>query len=251
MSANMQHDWKHWRLRREDSGLAWLELDKADASANVLSSEVMSEFASVLDVLDKINEKLGVAAEPKKMAFEVRGTGKLYFINKKGDKEYRKLKTFDTSKEAFAYIKDNYDDLVTAWEGVKDRDNVGKGDVRNETNRPRTGSDWRGNLSKARALQALINSAKADAKFVSDSFIRVSRLSHGDGDVNVPRPFGSSDWPSLPGGVNPKLHERLSYMAAVSVHLLRNLSEAESFGVELLGLGHLAFVHVRSGAARL
>ena len=197
---------------------------------------------SVLDVLDKINEKLGVAAEPKKMAFEVRGTGKLYFINKKGDKEYRKLKTFDTSKEAFAYIKDNYDDLVTAWEGVKDRDNVGKGDVRNETNRPRTGSDWRGNLSKARALQALINSAKADAKFVSDSFIRVSRLSHGDGDVNVPRPFGSSDWPSLPGGVNPKLHERLSYMAAVSIHLLRNLSEAESFGVELLGKGNVPLI---------
>ena len=197
---------------------------------------------NVLDALDKINEKLGVAAEPKKMAFEVRGTGKLYFINKKGDKEYRKLKTFDTSKEAFAYIKDNYDDLVAAWEVVKDRDNVGKGDVRNETNRPRTGSDWRGNLSKARALQALINSAKADAKFVSDSFIRVSRLSHGDGDVNVPRPFGSSDWPSLPGGVNPKLHERLSYMAAVSIHLLRNLSEAESFGVELLGKGNVPLI---------
>ncbi|GAB1461472.1 hypothetical protein MASR2M50_32470 [Thauera sp.] len=31
MSANMQQDWKHWRLRREDTGLAWLELDKADS----------------------------------------------------------------------------------------------------------------------------------------------------------------------------------------------------------------------------
>lgn len=197
---------------------------------------------SVLDALDKIKEKLGVDASPKKMQFEVRGREGMYSINKKGDKEYRKLKTFSTSKEAFEFIKNSHDELVAAWDSVKDRDNVGKADVRNETNRPRTGSDWRGNLSKARALQALINSAKADAKFVSDSFIRVSRLSHGDGDVNVPRPFGSSDWPSLPGGVNPKLHERLSYMAAVSIHLLRNLSEAESFGVELLGKGNVPLI---------
>lgn len=98
---------------------------------------------SVLDALDKINEQLGVAAEPKKMQFEVRGREGFYGINKKGDKEYRKLKTFATPKEAFAYIKDNYDDLVAAWDGVKDRDNVGKADVRNDTNRPRTGSDWR------------------------------------------------------------------------------------------------------------
>lgn len=98
---------------------------------------------NVLDALDKINEKLGTAADPKKMQFEVRGREGMYSINKKGDREYRKLKTFATTKEAFAYIKDNYDDLVAAWDGVKDRDNVGKGDVRNETNRPRTGSDYR------------------------------------------------------------------------------------------------------------
>lgn len=69
MSANMQHDWKHWRLRREDSGLAWLELDKADASANVLSSEVMSEFASVLDVLDAAPPRALVIASAKPAGF--------------------------------------------------------------------------------------------------------------------------------------------------------------------------------------
>ncbi len=98
---------------------------------------------SVLDALDKINEKLGVAAEPKKMQFEVRGREGMYSINKKGDKEYRRLKTFTSTKEAFAYMENNYADLVAAWDGVKDRDNVGKADVRNETNRPRTGSDYR------------------------------------------------------------------------------------------------------------
>ena len=35
MSANMQQDWKHWRLRREDTGLAWLELDKAGFKGTV------------------------------------------------------------------------------------------------------------------------------------------------------------------------------------------------------------------------
>ncbi len=98
---------------------------------------------SVLDALDKIKEKLGVDASPKKMQFEVRGREGMYSINKKGDKEYRKLKTFSTSKEAFEFIKNSHEELVSAWDSVKDRDNVGKADVRNETNRPRTGSDWR------------------------------------------------------------------------------------------------------------
>ena len=69
MSTNMQHDWKHWRLRREESGLAWLDLDKADASANVLSSEVMSEFASVLHALDAAPPKALVIASAKPAGF--------------------------------------------------------------------------------------------------------------------------------------------------------------------------------------
>ncbi|MCK6408872.1 3-hydroxyacyl-CoA dehydrogenase NAD-binding domain-containing protein [Thauera sp.] len=69
MSANMQQDWKHWRLRREDTGLAWLELDKADSSTNVLSSEVMSEFARVLDALDAAPPKALVIASAKPAGF--------------------------------------------------------------------------------------------------------------------------------------------------------------------------------------
>ena len=190
---------------------------------------------SVLDALDKINEKLGVAAEPKKMQFEVRGREGMYSINKKGDKEYRRLKTFTSTKEAFAYMESNYADLVAAWDGVKDRDNVGKADVRNETNRPRTGSDYRDELSKSRVLDALIDSSNADAKFVRDLLIRQAGFSHSNRLFNIPSPFGFANWPNLPGGVNAKTRERPSYMAAVSIHLLRNLSEAESFGVELLG----------------
>jgi len=69
MSAKMQHDWKHWRLRREDTGLAWLDLDKADASTNVLSSEVMGEFARVLDALDAAPPKALVIASAKPAGF--------------------------------------------------------------------------------------------------------------------------------------------------------------------------------------
>lgn len=106
--------------------------------------EIFEGVGSVADVLDQINEKLGEAAPDKKVQFEVRGRGNTWFINKKGDKEYRPLKTFQDAKEALAYVKSNHTDLVAAWEAVKERDNVRKTDVRGEENRDRVGRDWRG-----------------------------------------------------------------------------------------------------------
>lgn len=98
---------------------------------------------NVAEVVERVNGLLGNEAQAKKMQFEVRGRSGSYSINKKGDKEYRKLKTFVTSKEALEFVRSNHDDLLTAWEGVKARDNVGEGDVRNTENRPRTGADHR------------------------------------------------------------------------------------------------------------
>jgi 3-hydroxyacyl-CoA dehydrogenase/enoyl-CoA hydratase/3-hydroxybutyryl-CoA epimerase len=69
MSAKMENDWKHWRLRREETGLAWLELDKADSSTNVLSPELMNEFAGVLDALDAAPPKALVIASAKPAGF--------------------------------------------------------------------------------------------------------------------------------------------------------------------------------------
>ena len=43
--------WRHWRLKRDEDGIAWLTIDRADTAVNTLSAEVMSEFAQVLDVL--------------------------------------------------------------------------------------------------------------------------------------------------------------------------------------------------------
>lgn len=98
---------------------------------------------SVGEVIDKVNEKLGVAAQGKRMEFEVRGRSGAYFINKKGDSLYRKLKTFTDSKEAIDFKRNNYDELVAAWESVKDSDNVKEADLRTRENRERTAEDWR------------------------------------------------------------------------------------------------------------
>ena len=42
---------QHWTLETDDDGIAWLRIDKADSSANVLSTEVMTELDSVVDLL--------------------------------------------------------------------------------------------------------------------------------------------------------------------------------------------------------
>lgn len=94
-------------------------------------------------VLEKLG---GQKVKPEAvMSFQVRrnsGTGEV-FINKEGDPLYRKLKTFASQEEAFAFIKDNHADLVQAWEDVKNSDNVKETDVRGEENAPRAGKDYR------------------------------------------------------------------------------------------------------------
>lgn len=44
-------DLKHWNLESDSDGIAWLRIDKADSSANVLSTEVMMELDTVLKAL--------------------------------------------------------------------------------------------------------------------------------------------------------------------------------------------------------
>ncbi len=42
-------NYKHWKIENDTNNTVWLHLDKADAHANVLSSEVLHEFSSILD----------------------------------------------------------------------------------------------------------------------------------------------------------------------------------------------------------
>lgn len=101
---------------------------------------------NVLDHLDAIKALLGDAAPEAKMQFEIRqesrGDRKV-FINKKGDKEQRRLMEFATVEEARKAVKEQYADLVAAWEGVKGRDNITERDLRSDANRERAGKDHR------------------------------------------------------------------------------------------------------------
>lgn len=60
---------KHWNLRRDEDGIAWLCFDKADASANVLSREVMVELNDQLAALEKNLPKAVVITSGKASGF--------------------------------------------------------------------------------------------------------------------------------------------------------------------------------------
>lgn len=99
-------------------------------------------------VIEQVQSDLGNEVKAKGIGFEIRGYrgSDEWFIIKKGDSEYRPLKSFTGEgalDDAKAFLKDNRADLEAAWEEVKARDNVRKTDVRNEENRPRTGEDYR------------------------------------------------------------------------------------------------------------
>lgn len=42
------HSNRHWKIRHDDYGIAWLHLDMADSSANLLSGEVIGELSDIL-----------------------------------------------------------------------------------------------------------------------------------------------------------------------------------------------------------
>src|SRR5215467_68826 len=45
--------WRNWWLARDEDGIAWLALDKANASANTLSEDVLAELNDVLATLER------------------------------------------------------------------------------------------------------------------------------------------------------------------------------------------------------
>src|SRR5262249_36453804 len=45
--------WRHWKLARDSDALAWLVLDKAGASANTLSKEVLTELDDALTIIER------------------------------------------------------------------------------------------------------------------------------------------------------------------------------------------------------
>jgi 3-hydroxyacyl-CoA dehydrogenase/enoyl-CoA hydratase/3-hydroxybutyryl-CoA epimerase len=64
-----QGPWKHWRLARDEGGVAWLLLDKAGASANTLSEDVLIELDEVLAKLEGDPPKGLVLRSAKRSGF--------------------------------------------------------------------------------------------------------------------------------------------------------------------------------------
>jgi hypothetical protein len=104
------------------------------------------------DEVERVRELVG-AQLPRKGGltasdFEIRARrrGGAVFVNRKADPEHRALREFvgeDALKQAREWITNHPDEAAAAWEAVKERDNVGKADVRRDTNRDRSGRDWR------------------------------------------------------------------------------------------------------------
>jgi 3-hydroxyacyl-CoA dehydrogenase / enoyl-CoA hydratase / 3-hydroxybutyryl-CoA epimerase len=95
----MKH--KHWKLRRDADGIAWLCLDKADASTNVLSRDVMAELNDQLAALEQ---------ELPKKALVIYSGKKSGFIAGADIKEFTSLKDADEAYE-----------MVRAGQHVMDR----------------------------------------------------------------------------------------------------------------------------------
>src|SRR5216684_6991191 len=60
---------RHWRLARDENAVAWLVLDKAGASANTLSEEVLAELDGVLAELERETPKGLVLRSAKPAGF--------------------------------------------------------------------------------------------------------------------------------------------------------------------------------------
>src|SRR5260370_514728 len=52
-SSRAGSPWRNWMLARDEDGIAWLALDKPDASANTLSEDVLAELNAVLASLER------------------------------------------------------------------------------------------------------------------------------------------------------------------------------------------------------
>jgi 3-hydroxyacyl-CoA dehydrogenase/enoyl-CoA hydratase/3-hydroxybutyryl-CoA epimerase len=49
--------WRHWKLRNDDDGIAWLVIDKQCANANTLSEDVLTEFDAALSRIEQDGPK--------------------------------------------------------------------------------------------------------------------------------------------------------------------------------------------------
>lgn len=67
--AKASSPWRHWKLKTDEDGIAWLFLDKQGADANTLSEEVITELDEVLATVEREAPKGLVIRSGKKSGF--------------------------------------------------------------------------------------------------------------------------------------------------------------------------------------
>lgn len=119
---------------------SWVTVDIDGRSVSFYGHETVA--SALQEVKERVEQK---DAPDKRMKFAIYTdlrTAEVY-IAKDGDSERRRLKTFGSTKEAREFLGKQHDDLVAAWDAVKNRDNVTKADMRRSANDPRVGQDHR------------------------------------------------------------------------------------------------------------
>jgi len=92
----MASTYRNWKLDTDKDGIVWLSFDKADASTNVLSAEVMSELDRILD---ELNEK-------KPAGLIIRSAKESGFIAGADVEEFTRIKDAD---DAMRLVKRGWD----------------------------------------------------------------------------------------------------------------------------------------------
>jgi 3-hydroxyacyl-CoA dehydrogenase/enoyl-CoA hydratase/3-hydroxybutyryl-CoA epimerase len=69
VSPGSEGPWKHWKVARDEDGVAWVVIDKQGASANTLSEDVLVELADVIEKLERDLPKGVVLRSAKRSGF--------------------------------------------------------------------------------------------------------------------------------------------------------------------------------------
>src|SRR3990167_11551101 len=86
----MMQTYQHWRLETDSDQILWVYFDKKNTSVNVISYEVMMEFASIVDMLAQdTTHKGAIIASAKKNGF-IAGADITQFTNFKDIEESTK-----------------------------------------------------------------------------------------------------------------------------------------------------------------
>src|SRR5215831_1523101 len=88
--------YRHWKLETDGDNLVWLSIDKADASTNVLSAEVLSELDAILDEL----------AAQKPRGVIIRSTKETGFIAGADVEEFTRIKD---AEDAMRMVRRGWD----------------------------------------------------------------------------------------------------------------------------------------------